>query len=109
MRTRKEECEETKGRLLEARTVENASVKHRLTNFPQLHPQIPVRIEPPGKLPTLIQYAHEPQQVFSRDGVVDIVILQEFMCRLNEKQLQDTFDDDLLEEAALVGVCQRGR
>ena len=31
-----------------------------LTDFPQLHSQIPIRIEPPGKPPRIVQNAHEP-------------------------------------------------
>jgi hypothetical protein len=76
--------------------------RNRRTNFPQLHSEIPIGIELSRKAPTIIQDPHEPQQVFGRDGVVNLVILEQLVRRFNEQELEDAFDNDLLEDSALI-------
>lgn len=46
-----------------------------LTNFPQLHPQVPIRIKLPRKPPTLVKNTHEPQEMLCRNRIVHVVIL----------------------------------
>lgn len=55
----------------------NAEEKRvQLTNFPQLHSQIPIRIEPPRESPTIIQDTHEPQEMFGRYRIIHLIILE---------------------------------
>ena len=91
----------------------NPKLHHRasfiaLTNFPQLHPQISVGIELSRELPRVVQDTHEPQEVLRRDRVVNIVVLEQLVRRLDEQELEHAFDDDLLEDPALLSVCERG-
>lgn len=41
-----------------------------------------------------------------RDRIVDAIVLQQLVRCLNEQQLQDAFDNDLLEDTASCRGCQ---
>lgn len=43
------------------------------------------------------------------NGIVHLAILQKLMSGLNEKKLQNTFYDDLLEDTSLLAVTDGGR
>lgn len=43
------------------------------------------------------------------DGVIHLAILQKLMGGLNEKKLQNTFYNDLLEDTSLLAVADGGR
>ena len=68
-----------------------------LTDFPETSTQLLVLVELPSKLIAVVKHNHESQQVLGRDRVVDFVVPKEVVRRLDEKQLQHTFDNDLLE------------
>ena len=77
-----------------------------LTDFPQLHPQVPVRIEVPREPPAIVQDAHESEQGLCTDGIVYVIILEQLVRRIKEQQQENAFNDDLLKDAALIGVSE---
>lgn len=58
-----------------------------LTNFPQLHSQISIRIKLSRKSPALIKYTHEPQKMFGGYSIVNVVILEQLVRRLDQQEL----------------------
>lgn len=69
----------------------------QLTNFPKCHPQVLVSVEFSSEFVAVIEHRHESQEMFGRNRVVDIVILKQLMCRLDQQQLENTLHNDLLE------------
>jgi hypothetical protein len=80
------------------------AIRGGLTNSPQRHPEILVGIKLACKLITIIENAHEAKEVLRRYSIIYILVLKELMCRFDEQELQDAFDDYLLEYTS--AVCQ---
>lgn len=77
------------------------------TDFPESHSEIFVGVEPSCKFIAVVKSRHEAQKMLGRDRVVNVVILEKLVSRLDEKQLQYAFDNDLLKDPSSSGSRQR--
>lgn len=77
---------------------ESRRIPEQLTDFPQRHSKILVCIELLSKLIAFVQNSHKFEQISRRYRRVDFFILQQLMCSLDQKELQNAFDDDLPED-----------
>ena len=77
------------------------------TDFPESHSEIFVGVELSCKLVAVVKSRHEAQKMLGRDRVVNVVILEKLVSRLDEKQLQYAFDNDLLKDPSSSGSGQR--
>jgi hypothetical protein len=77
-----------------------------LTNFPQSSTQLLIIVEQSSELIAVIEDPHQPQHLIWWHRIVDLVVPQKVTKSFNEQELQNTFDDNLLEDTtSVVKVC----
>lgn len=72
---------------------------HHETNLPQRHSQSLISIETPREPVRLVQRRHKLEELLRRYRRVDSFVGEEFVRRLDEKKLQNAFDDNLSKDS----------